>query len=300
MALLILSLQDGFLPEVLVEQDGDGLLNCSTIEQVWELDPEAFNGTEFVEIKEKCENGELTTPEDVTAEVEDVEAPNGSIDDQISATAHELCTKVSSGDVQVDVDVSEIEAACSNVEADPEAVVDAAAKIQAQLAPKDEDAEKELEETCVSIMENRDKIEAALLELAARSERKLQESGSIENAPVTSFQMATDMLDMYDCLCDQSNPDNVGCTKKALKLTEIVSQSVEEQAETDMDADGLLSDIEESLKVHTSHLRHSAYDSNEVEASLERALSEVGSSVGKCDPPGISDTPHNSGKKLCL
>jgi len=304
--------EGGSNPQVWLGQDDESsetpapeALNCSTIEGIWDEDPDVLVGTPYVEILDKCESGEITKVEEVAAEVEAVLAPNPSIDDQMASIANDICDNLSSG--QTDADTSTIKAACSAEPRDNDAVVDAAGKVQAENTPKDEDYEAELEETCTSIRENRDKIEAALLVLAARSsERRLQDDPDSE-APVTSFEMATDMLGMYDCLCDQSNPDNLGCTKKALKFTEVVSKSLEEQAAEDLNPERILDDFEETIKKHAHYLRHSGQDdNNEATLSLARALSkgdesvDVSSSVAVCDPPGISQTPQNRGYKLCL
>jgi hypothetical protein len=252
-------------------------------------------------------SGEITTEEEVAAEVDEVLSPNLSIDEQISSIANDICDSLSSG--KTDVDTSAVETACSAEPRDDEAVVDAASILQAENTPKDEEWEAELEETCISIRENRDKIEAALLVLTARSsERRLQDGTDPDSqTPVTSFDAATDMFSMYDCLCDQSNSDNLGCTKKALKFTDAVSQSLQEQAATDFDPERILNDVEETIKKHTHLLRHSGHDaSNDATLSLARALSkvdkslDVSSSVGVCDPPGMSTTPQNNGYKLCL
>jgi len=307
--------EGGSNPQVLLGQDYESsetpapvkqALNCSQIQEIWDKDPDVLIGTPYVEIKAKCESGEITKVEEVAAEVEEVLAPNLSLDDQIASIANDICEGLSSGN-KTDVDTSTIKAACSAEPRDNDAVVDAASKVQAENTPKDEDYEAELEETCTSIRENRDKIEAALLVLAARSsERRLQDDPDSE-APVSSFEMATDMLGMYDCLCDQSNPDNLGCMKKALKFTEVVSKSMEEQAAEDLNPERILDDFEETIKKHSHYLRHSGQDDiNEATLSLARALSkgdesvDVSSSVAACDPPGISRTPWNGGYKLCL
>jgi hypothetical protein len=281
-------------------------LNCSSIEEIWDKAPDLLIGTEYVEIKDKCASGEITTAEEVAAVVEEIQAPNLSIDEQISSIANDICESLSS--VKTDVDISAVEAACSAEPRDDEAVVDAASILQAEHSPKDKEEEEELEETCTSIRENRDQIEAALSVLAARSsERRLQDGSDPDETPVTSFDMATDILGMYDCLCDKSNPDNIGCMKKILKLSNAVSQSIEEQAATDFHSERILNDVEETIKKHTQYLRHSEQDgSNDATLSLARALSEVdenvviSSSVGICNPPGITHTPHNNGMKLCL
>lgn len=294
--------EDGFYPELLVQNDSTPTLNCSMIEEIWQRDADVFTGTEYVEIKDKCEKGVISTAEDVAAEEEQIQAPNQSVDEQISTMATNICDRISSGETHVDADLSEIDEACSAEPRDNESVIDAAIKIQAKLAQRDEEREAEMEETCISIAVNRDKIEGAVLTLAARSsERKLQDSGDA-SVPVDSYAMASDMLSMWDCLCDLSNPDNAGCLKKALRFVDEVAQSIEEQAATDFDPGQILEDVKKSLKKHTTHLRHSEYDSNDVKLSLERSLSEVNKSVlGKgCDPPGLSPTPHNNGMKLCL
>jgi hypothetical protein len=268
---------------------------------IWEEDPNAFLGTKFMDIKDLCDKGVLSTAEDVAAAIEQVAAPNPSADGQIADIAAELCDFVLSGNVKPDADVSEIEAACSAESRDDEAVVDAASILQAERAPKDEDTDAALKETCMSIAANRDKIDTALLVLAARSERKLQDDAGNETTPVTSFEVASEMLSMYDCICDQTNPENIGCMKKVLMFGDLVARSIDEQAATDFDPERILDDLDETVefvKKHATHLRHSGYDSYDVDLSVERALSE--SNVGECDPPGISDTPQNGGKKLCI
>ncbi|KAL7508989.1 hypothetical protein ACHAXN_006827 [Cyclotella atomus] len=275
--------------------------DCATIRVIWEEDPNAFLGTKFMDIKDLCDKGVLSTAEDVAAAIEQVAAPNPSADGQIADIAAELCDFVLSGNVEPDADVSEIEAACSAESRDDEAVVDAASILQAERAPKDEDTDAALKETCMSIAANRDKIDTALLVLAARSERKLQDDAGNETTPVTSFEVASEMLSMYDCICDQTNPENIGCMKKVLMFGDLVSRSIDEQAATDFDPERILDDLDETVefvKKHATHLRHSGYDSYDVDLSVERALSE--SNVGECDPPGISDTPQNGGKKLCI
>lgn len=153
--------------------------------------------------------------------------------------------------------------------------------------------------TCTSIAENHDEIEAALKVLEARSssKRRLQDSGK---ETVTSNKVASDVLTMYDCFCDLSNPENIGCFKKSLKFTTNVTNSVDQQAAEDTSVERNLNDIEETIKEHNHNLRHLA------NLSLARALSEldervvVNSNCGICAPPGITRTPHNYGYKLCL
>jgi hypothetical protein len=278
--------------------------NCSMIEEMWEKDPDVLLGTKFVEIQEGCAKGVITTDEQVNAIIQSVDAPNPSPEDQITGIADRICELVTKGTIHKDADVTEIEAACSAEPRDNDDVINAASKVQAQdpNAVKDEEAEALLEETCVSIAANRDKIDAALLVLAERSAaRRLQDDSGNETAPVTSFEVATEMLSMFDCVCDKSNPDNLGCMTKALKFSEVVATALDEQAATDLNPDSILDDIQETVelvKKHTSHLRHSEHEEGDMKMSVERALSEAGF-LG-CSPPGISPTWQNRGYKMCL
>lgn len=246
----------------------------------------------------------ITTDEQVNAIIQSVDAPNPSPEDQITGIADRICELVTKGTIHKDADVTEIEAACSAEPRDNNDVINAASKVQAQdpNAVKDEEAEALLEETCVSIAANRDKIDAALLVLAERSAaRRLQDDSGNETAPVTSFEVATEMLSMFDCVCDKSNPDNLGCMTKALKFSEVVATALDEQAATDLNPDSILDDIQETVelvKKHTSHLRHSEHEEGDMKMSVERALSEAGF-LG-CSPPGISPTWQNRGYKMCL
>lgn len=277
--------------------------NCSIIEDMWEKDPDVLLGTQFAEIQELCAK-DLINEEQINAMIQSVDAPNPSPEDQITGIADRICELLSKGATNKDADVSEIEAACSAEPRDNDDVIDAASKLQAQdpNAVKDEEADALLEETCVSIAANRDKIDAALLVLAERSAaRRLQDDSGNETAPVTSFEVATEMMSMYDCVCDKSNPDNLGCTQKALKFSEAVATALDEQAATDLNPDSIWNDLQETVelvKKHTGHLRHSEYDEDEMQMSVERALSEAGF-LG-CSPPGISQTWQNGGYKMCL
>ncbi|KAL3783390.1 hypothetical protein ACHAWO_012861 [Cyclotella atomus] len=264
--------------------------NCSMIEEMWEKDPMSFLVPSLSKYRKVVPRS--------------VDAPNPSPEDQITGIADRICELVTKGTIHKDADVTEIEAACSAEPRDNNDVINAASKVQAQdpNAVKDEEAEALLEETCVSIAANRDKIDAALLVLAERSAaRRLQDDSGNETAPVTSFEVATEMLSMFDCVCDKSNPDNLGCMTKALKFSEVVATALDEQAATDLNPDSILDDIQETVelvKKHTSHLRHSEHEEGDMKTSVERALSEAGF-LG-CSPPGISPTWQNRGYKMCL
>lgn len=278
----------------------DVTFNCSIIEDMWERDPDAIRGTKFFDVHELCTEGQIDD-EEVNAYLQSVDAPNLSYEDQITRIANEICERVTQGTTKEDADVSEIEAACTAQPRDNDDVINAAIKHQQAQYPNeevDEEAKALLEETCTSIAANRDKIDAALFVLAERSAaRRLQDD---ETAPVTSYEVATDMLSMYDCFCDQSNPDNLGCLQKALKVSELVATALDEQAAIDLDPDSILDDLQETVelvKKQTSHLRHSEHDGDDMKMSVERALSEA--EAFGCDPKGISRTT-TGGYKLCL
>ena len=72
-----------------------------------------------------------------------------------------------------------------------------------------------------------------MLILESRSKkggRRLNASGEHK---VSTFELGSDMLAMLDCYCDESNPDNLGCTKKMMKFSEDVGSSLMDQAEED-------------------------------------------------------------------
>lgn len=71
-----------------------------------------------------------------------------------------------------------------------------------------------------------------MLVLKSRSNegRRLNASGEHK---VTSFEVGSELLSMLDCYCDDSNPDNIGCTTRTLKFSESVASAITEQAEDD-------------------------------------------------------------------
>ena len=92
------------------------------------------------------------------------------------------------------------------------------------------------------------KIEEGLSVLENRfTERRLDDSN--ENR-VTSFNLASDMLVMLECLCDTTNPDNEGCTKKQIRFAESTAQYVMEKTEEDFVSEGpenILSKVRHTL-----------------------------------------------------
>ena len=98
------------------------------------------------------------------------------------------------------------------------------------------------------------KIEEGLSVLENRfTERRLDDSN--ENR-VTSFNLASDMLGMLECVCDTNNPDNEGCTKNQIQFAESTSQSVMEKAEEDFASESpenALSEVRDTLTTIHEH-----------------------------------------------
>ena len=88
-----------------------------------------------------------------------------------------------------------------------------------------------LQDTCISIQENRREIEQALLVLASRSDEQRRRLDNSRDHPVTAFEIGFDVLSFFDCYCDTSNPGNDGCTKRAMVFAEAVSNSVIQETE---------------------------------------------------------------------
>ena len=86
-------------------------------------------------IKDKCDQGIISTADEVTKALKDWEGPNPNLDDQIEAMAFDICEKVSTIDEQSSTEIKE---ACVEVSRDPGHVVDVAAKLQAQHSPPPE------------------------------------------------------------------------------------------------------------------------------------------------------------------
>ena len=148
-----------------------------------------------------------------------------------------------------------------------------------------------------------------MLALASSTERRLGKSSS--ETPVTGFTIGTDMISMYDCYCDTTNPANEGCTAKSLAFVEIITQAISKQAAEDFDPDNAsnsFSDSQTNVEKHTTHLRQSgsmhASESSgashvaTLDSAVTRSMSEL--ELGLCMPPGISRVPHTGGYSLCI
>lgn len=86
-----------------------------------------------------------------------------------------------------------------------------------------------LGEICNSIEQNREEINQVLLVLASRSDEQRRRLDDSINPPVTSFEIGSDMISYFDCYCDQSNADNVGCAKKTLLFAQAVANAISQR-----------------------------------------------------------------------
>ena len=158
------------------------------------------------------------------------------------------------------------------------------------------------EEICTSLEQNRKEIEDALLVMASRSDEQRRRLDDSMRRPVTSFEVGSDMISYFDCYCDKSNPDNIGCSRKTLLFAEAVAKAISQKADAigENPAEVLLK-AQSSLEKHTSHLRRSGPldpESSEVYSSIERAMSEI--QEGKCNPPGVQRNAITGAYSVCL
>ena len=72
-----------------------------------------------------------------------------------------------------------------------------------------------------------------MLILESRSKKEGRRLNASGEHKISSFEFGSDMLAMLDCFCDESNPDNLGCTKKMIKFSEDVGSALMDKAEED-------------------------------------------------------------------
>jgi len=288
-------------------QDEPQAFDCSTIEQIWSTDHTAIEGTTLMTLKEQCEKGTISTPEELAALFEDLEgSQNPGLEDQIAILANDICASVSSNLSNIPDDVK---VACLENPRNDDSVVDIAANFQDQQYSSDDTISADLADTCAQLEQYRSEIDTAMLALASSTERRLGKSSS--ETPVTGFAIGTDMISMYDCYCDTTNPANEGCTAKSLAFVEIITQAISKQAAEDFDPDNasnFFSHSQTNVEKHTTHLRQSgsmhASESSgashvaTLDSAVTRSMSEL--ELGLCAPPGISTVPQTGGYSLCI
>lgn len=110
-------------------------------------------------------------------------------------------------------------------------------------------------------------------------------------------------MDLADCLCDQDNPLNYGCTVKFLTFLEDTLNAAKGSIEKSLqDTADVIANLEDSLKKHTNHLRKSTSSDpltqEEIESIVSRSLAETERFLPCKGQPGIQYDHHSV--KACL
>lgn len=113
--------------------------DCDALQQMWNEDPASIEASDLGIIKQYCDEGLLSTANEVAEAIDAFELPgNPSIDDQVAAMAHEICNQTF---YETNEDFAEVQAACAVDPRDDEEVVDALARLSAKYSPKNEQGE---------------------------------------------------------------------------------------------------------------------------------------------------------------
>ena len=103
--------------------------DCSTLQQLSENSPATLEGSDLARIKDDCDEGIISTAEEVARAIEEYEAPNPSMDDQIDITATGICENAPT--LMDDQVMKEIKEACEEDPRKNEHIVDLAGRLQA-------------------------------------------------------------------------------------------------------------------------------------------------------------------------
>jgi hypothetical protein len=274
-------------------------INCTTVMHAWNVfnfsSGGEMSGTDFETLKEACDKGSITSSEEVARESTRLNGlHNITIEEQLTNMANEICANTL---IKANENMSAVHAACTEEPRDVNSVVDASARAVKEQKP-DNDAEGEMAEICRKREENRTEIDMAMVTLEKSVERRL--GMSPDETHVTGFEVATDMLSMYDCFCDTNNQDNEGCTEKALKFVEVVGAGIEDQVGIDLSPDkssDFLEDLRSKLETHTSHLRDSD-SSQAIIPSKTRIMNDL--ELGKCTGNRVECDYWTGGCTLCI
>lgn len=155
----------------------EGFSYISSCEDLNDIEYEWFVGTPYKYLKEDCMDGVVYSEEEFKAKLEDYSNPKTlTIQEQIELMANKICDDVTSDMGQEIIDV------CMEEPRSDERVVDTAARIawdktdETELLPN-------LDETCHSMANNREEINAGLERLSMRSGNRRH---LMENGPMTS------------------------------------------------------------------------------------------------------------------
>ena len=132
--IMSMSMPTPFMPPE-EDDDEDSLpLDCSALQQVWDTDPESIKGSDLLLIKEACDQGVLSTEEEVAEAIDAFEGPNPSLDDQFTIMADDICMHALN---ETDSIFNEIQDACEEDPRDDEDVIDAYARLASEQLPKE-------------------------------------------------------------------------------------------------------------------------------------------------------------------
>eukprot|EP00956_Cyclotella_meneghiniana_P012460 scaffold17714_cov39-Cyclotella_meneghiniana.AAC.2 len=132
--IMSMSMPTPFMPPE-EDDDEDSLpLDCSALQQVWDTDPESIKGSDLLLIKEACDQGVLSTEEEVAAAIDAFEGPNPSLDDQFTIMADDICMHALN---ETDSIFNEIQNACEEDPRDDEDIIDAYARLASEQLPKE-------------------------------------------------------------------------------------------------------------------------------------------------------------------
>ena len=130
MELLELMSMSMLMPTSMSMSNDDGP-DCSALQQIWNNDPKSIEGSDIMVIEKHCEEGLLSTAQEVAQAIQEFELPgNPSIDEQFAVMADKVCDNAP---LKTE-DYEEVRAACDEDPRDNEKVVDALIRLAAKLS----------------------------------------------------------------------------------------------------------------------------------------------------------------------
>ena len=115
-----------------MSMSNDDSPDCSALQQIWNNDPKSIEGSDIMVIEKHCEEGLLSTAQEVAQAIQEFELPgNPSIDKQFAVMADQICDNAP---LETE-DYEEVQAACNEDPRNDEKVVDALTRLAAKLSP---------------------------------------------------------------------------------------------------------------------------------------------------------------------
>ena len=127
--------------------------DCSAVQNMYQDDPELFEGSDMMNLLSMCLNGEISTSEEVSEAFNNLESSTPTVDTQIDKIATGICEHLDSPSVSAQLSSQSstisssmsfknstlaIQEACSQHPRNNEHVVDVAAQHQFEHSPTDE------------------------------------------------------------------------------------------------------------------------------------------------------------------